>query len=86
MLELKDDSWMVTISELWGPLPCECKEAGCEKESWSIILTKEEYQKLKEKSGSKMVKYVLDNKLGEVICDSCLGKKIIEIGVLDPKS
>lgn len=84
MLELKDGSWVVTINELWGPLICECKKDGCEKDSWSVILTGEEYKKLKEKSGSKMIRYVLDNKLGEVICDSCLEKKIVEVGVIDP--
>lgn len=84
MLELKDGSWIVTINLVWGPFPCEHKEDGCGGDSFAFILTREEYDKIKVKSGSKMVRCILDNKLGEVICDSCLEKKIAEVGGVSP--
>lgn len=83
MLELKDGSWIVTVSLVWGPFPCEDKADGCRNDSFAFILNKEEYQKLNEKSGSKMVRCILENKLGKVTCESCLNKKIVEIGVLE---
>jgi hypothetical protein len=84
MLEFKDGNWVITVGEIWGPLPCEQKDEGCDKNSFAFILNKEERKKINKKFGSRMVRFILDNKLGKVICQRCLEKKIKEIGMVSP--
>lgn len=81
MLELRDGNRVITISELWGPFPCEYKEKDCDGNSFAFILAKEEYKKIEKKFGSEMIRLILDNKLGKVICSSCLEKMIGRVGV-----
>ena len=57
-----------TVSELWGPFPCEME--GCTNhEVFSILLTDEENAKLKESSGPEAVIQIFDEKLGLALCD-----------------
>jgi len=57
-----------TVSELWGPFPCEYP--GCKnKECFSILLSSAENKQLPEQSGPEAVKYIFDNKLGIAICE-----------------
>jgi len=58
-----------TVSELWGPFPCEFP--GCpEKAVFTIRLTDEENARLPEQCGPEAVRFIFANKLGTAVCDS----------------
>ena len=56
-----------TVSEEWGPFPCEHPDCT-EQEVYTIRLTDEESERLLEKSGSKAVSFIFNNKLGTAVC------------------
>lgn len=62
-----------TVSELYGPFPCEQKDCN-NTEAWTIKLTAEENKSLPEQHGPDAVKHIFKNKLGVTICDECLGR------------
>lgn len=58
------------FSELWGPFSCE--HAGCKKETFSVVLTDVENERLPEASGPVAVDFILKNRLGTAACDQHL--------------
>lgn len=60
-----------TVSELWGPFPCENK--GCDNSvAFTIKLTEEENKSLPEQHGPDAVRFIFKNKLGVAMCDECM--------------
>ena len=69
-----DGRRIFTVSELYGPLPCEHKEGDvkCEKEAFAILLSAEENASLPEDSGPVAVRHILRKGVGIVLCEEHL--------------
>lgn len=75
---LPDGSRIFSVGELWGPMKCDVtKKNGrrCGRESWSLLLTRQENESLPVESGPDAVTFIFRNNLGVALCEEHLPKE-----------
>lgn len=72
---------LFSFGELYGPFPCEKKvsEGKCQKDAWTAVLTKEEDKTLPQESGPEACQYILQNRVGTMLCGKHCDEKLGQI-------